>query len=167
MTKAIKIAVKESKDDLLQLKRKHPVHLRKRIEMLIICKRAEEALSKLELAGKVKVNPNSIQKWRRMYLDGGIDLLLTFNRKGYKTGMINEQIHAEIEKKLTNPNEPFRSYIELQQWIDRTFIPGINYHTVNKYVKRHFGASLKVARKSHINKDEQAIEDFKKNFPSN
>lgn len=41
---------------------------------------------------------------------------------------------------------------------------GINYHTVNKYVKRHFGAKLKVSRKSHIKKDLNAVESFRKNF---
>jgi CBS domain containing-hemolysin-like protein len=38
----------------------------------------------------------------------------------------------------------------------------INYHTVNKYVKRKFGAKLKVARKSHVNKSEEAVIEFKK-----
>jgi hypothetical protein len=39
---------------------------------------------------------------------------------------------------------------------------GINYQTLNSYVKRHFGAKIKVARKSHINKNELAVDTFKK-----
>jgi len=68
-----------------------------------------------------------------------------------------------IEAKLTHPDEAFRSFEELRQWIDEHFVPGINYHMVNKYVKRKFGAKLKVARKSHVWKDKQQVEEFKKN----
>lgn len=45
----------------------------------------------------------------------------------------------------------------------QAFCSGIKYHAVNKYVKRKFGAKLKVARKSHIKKDEKQVEEFKKN----
>jgi hypothetical protein len=48
-------------------------------------------------------------------------------------------------------------------WIKDNYIPsGINYQTINSYVKRHFKAKLKVTRKSHIKKDEKAVESFKK-----
>ena len=39
---------------------------------------------------------------------------------------------------------------------------GINYQTINSYVKRNFGAKLKVARKSHINKKQEDSDAFKK-----
>jgi hypothetical protein len=39
---------------------------------------------------------------------------------------------------------------------------GINYQTINSYVKRHFGAKIKVACKIHINKNELVVVTFKK-----
>jgi hypothetical protein len=66
------------------------------------------------------------------------------------------------EKRLTNPQEGFRSYKELQQWVDEHYIANIKYITIVKYVQNKFGAKLKTVRKSHINKDEQAISAFKK-----
>lgn len=36
---------------------------------------------------------------------------------------------------------------------------------MNSYVKRNFGAKIKVARKSHVNKNESAVDALKKNFP--
>ena len=41
----------------------------------------------------------------------------------------------------------------------------MGYHAVNKYVKRKFGARLKVSRKSHVLKDPAAEVVFKKAFP--
>ena len=93
----------------------------------------------------------------------GFEGLLAFAGGGKKKSLISSTAHNAIERKLTNPKEAFTSFIQLRDWISEEFVPGINYHTVNKYVKRHFGAKLKVARKSHILKDEQAVEAFKKN----
>jgi hypothetical protein len=41
---------------------------------------------------------------------------------------------------------------------------GINYQTINSYVKRHFGAQIKVALKRDVNKNELAVDAFKKTF---
>ena len=78
--------------------------------------------------------------------------------------MIAAEVHKKIEEKLTNPREAFRSFEELRQWIDKDFVPDIKYHAVNKYVKHKFGAKLKVARMSHIQKDEKTSGGVKKNF---
>jgi hypothetical protein len=39
---------------------------------------------------------------------------------------------------------------------------GVNYQTIKSYVKRKFGAKIKVARKSHINKNDDLVDSFKK-----
>ncbi|QZK98185.1 hypothetical protein [Flavobacterium psychrophilum] len=100
---------------------------------------------------------------RKTYSEKGIDGLLFDGRVGFKPSKINSEIHLAIEKRLTSPKDAFTSYVDLINWIVENNIPeGINYHTVNKYVKRHFGAKLKVSRKSHIKKDPNAVESFKK-----
>ncbi|MFM7853175.1 MAG: hypothetical protein ACKO96_14945, partial [Flammeovirgaceae bacterium] len=38
----------------------------------------------------------------------------------------------------------------------------IKYNTLLKYANREFGASVKVARKSHVKKDLEAVSSFKK-----
>jgi hypothetical protein len=64
---------------------------------------------------------------------------------------------------LNSPKDAFTSYIDLIQWITDNYMPqGINYQTINSYVKRNFGAKLKVARKSHINKKQEDSDAFKK-----
>lgn len=162
MAKAIEITVKETLSDLKKLLKRQPEHLRDRIRMLMIIKQSEEPMSKHQLAKAVGVNHNSIQKWRKMYREDGIEKLQEFHRGGFKPSLIDAETHKRIEARLRSPEEAFRSYEELRQWIDENFIPGIKYHMVNKYVKRKFKARLKVARKSHVQKDQQAVEAFKK-----
>ena len=162
MTRAKEIHIKETVSDLKSILKKQPDHLRNRIRLLIVMKESKEPLSKNSLASIIGVNHNSIQSWRKLYEKGGIKKLLEYNRGGYKPAMIRGKIFKKVEERLNSPDDAFRSYGELRQWIDDNFIPGINYHTVNKFVKRKFGAKLKVARKSHVDKDEQAVEAFKK-----
>jgi transposase len=164
MAKAKNIVVKETLQELKQLlKEQHKQTMRNRIIMLQQIKQSEVPLSKNELADLVGVNHNSIQKWRKLYEEKGINGLLQQTRGGKRREVITPVAHAAIEKRLKSPSDAFISFEELRRWVDEHFIPGIKYVTLNAYVKKHFGAKLKVARKSHIQKDINAVDTFKKN----
>ena len=64
--------------------------------------------------------------------------------------------------KLKQPKNALRGYKELMHWIKDELGKEIKYTTVVEYAKRHFGSKIKVARKSHILKDEVAMDTFKK-----
>ncbi|WP_281637077.1 helix-turn-helix domain-containing protein [Flavobacterium marginilacus] len=163
MANSKKIIVTESELELKRLMRQQPIHKKNRIQMLLILKKTKHSLSKIELAAILKVNHNTAQKWRKAYFEKGIDGLLFDRRIGYKKSIITSEIHQAIQQRLNSPKDAFTSYVDLIHWIVENYIPqGINYHTVNKYVKRHFGAKLKVSRKSHVKKDLNAVESFKK-----
>jgi transposase len=164
MAKAKNIVVKETLQELKQLlKEQHKQTMRNRIIMLQQIKQSDVPLSKNELADLVGVNHNSIQKWRKLYESKGIKGLLQQTRGGKRREVITPLAHAAIEKRLKSPSDAFISFEELRRWVDEHFIPGIKYVTLNAYVKKHFGAKLKVARKSHIQKDINAVDTFKKN----
>jgi transposase len=162
MANAKNIEVKESIVELKNLIKKSSNIIRPRVQMLLEMKRSKKMLTKYELAELVGVNHNSITTWRRKYEKDGISALLQHNQGGKRREVIDATTHKAIEKRLTNPKEGFRSYKELQQWVDEHYIANIKYITLVKYVQNKFGAKLKVARKSHVNKDEQAVEAFKK-----
>ena len=162
MAHPLQLKIKEPLSQLKRLRWQQPQHLRSRLQMLILIKE-KKAFSKNDLADALGVNHNSVQTWRTAYRKGGLSALLRFKRGGFKPSLISPTVHRAIEKRLKNPTEAFNGYEQLRRWIDEHYLPAINYHTVNKYVKRHFGAKLKVARKSHIQKDEQAVKEFKKN----
>lgn len=162
MANSLSINIKESVKELkLQLK-KVPIHHQFKIRMLIEIKGSEVSLSKNELSKRVGVNHNSIQSWRTKYINHGITGLLTDGRIGFKKPTLSKESHKKIEKKLNEVTATFTSYKKLHAWVDSNLHKGINYNSLRHYVKRNFGASLKVPRKSHIKKDSDAGEAFKK-----
>ncbi len=162
MAKALKITVKEPLSALKKILKSAPPHQTPKLKMLMIIKQSEVDLNKNELADQVGVNQNSIQKWRKRYQLGGIKDLLADGRIGFKPSVISKEAHEQIRVRLHNPEGAFTSFKDLQYWVDAQFKKGINYNSLRHYVKRHFGAKLKVARKSHVKKDKEAGHLFKK-----
>jgi hypothetical protein len=107
-----------------------------------------------------RVVVHTVSKPEKRYQQNGIEGLMKDESGGNKPSKISKALHEQIAKRLNSPTDAFRSFKELQQWIHDHYIPGINYHTVNKYVKRHFGAKLKEARKRHIRKNAALAEGF-------
>jgi hypothetical protein len=98
-----------------------------------------------------------------MYFKDGLEGLLVYGKIGFKPSLISPELHKALEAKLKSPKDAFTSYVDLIAWITDNYMPdGVKYQTINSYVKRNFKAKLKVARKSHIKKDENAGESFKK-----
>lgn len=163
MSKATIIHVKESSKELKQLQKNQPLTIIKRLNMLLeLKKNGVNGLSKRQLAKLIGVDPNSIQKWRTIYVNAGIKGIISHGRIGFKPSLITKEEHKKIEHKLNQPKNALRGYKELMQWIKDEFGKEIKYTTVVEYSKRHFGSKIKVARKSHLLKDELALTAFKK-----
>ena len=129
--------------------------------MLLVLKQ-KGALSKDALAVMVGASDRSIQTWRSNYINGGIDQMLKDSRGGKKAPKITAAAHQQLSQRLHNPKQGFRSFIEIQQWLLDEFKIDMQYHAINKYVKRKFGAKLKVSRKSHVQKSPADEAVFKK-----
>lgn len=163
MSAAKIIIVKESIKELKILLKKSIPFIIPRIRMLIEMKKeASNGISKRRLAEIIGVNHNSIQTWRTMYLQGGIERLCSHNKLGFHPSVFTATEHQVIEDKLNDPYNGLRGYIELLEWIETEFDKEIKYNTLLKYCVRNFGSKVKVARKSHVKKDEQAVDAFKK-----
>ena len=159
MPKKLTIIVKESIKDLKGLQKKQPSNYN-RLQMLILIKEGI-IVSKDGLATALSVSNKSVHVWRTRYNEGGMEALLEDNRGG-KQGQITEKVHQKLATRLHNSKDGFKSFIEIQQWLKENFDIQMEYHAVNKYIKRKFGARPKVARKSHIDKDDSAVALFKK-----
>lgn len=169
MAYPLKITVQESIKDLKSLQRQYGELIGKRLRVLIEIKRHEKmGISKRELSAITGVNHNSIVKWRQMYNEGGLASLLVHNRQGgYKKSVIPQQAHDKIEQKLKDPENGISGYVELVEWVKEELSLDIKYITLLKYTQRHFGAKIKVARKSHVKKNEEAVSAFKKTSVGN
>jgi len=130
--------------------------------MLIELKKHKGLISKRALSDKLGVNHNSVQSWRTKYLEGGFSELLKHNKTGFKPSVISEEEHKSLEKILHTPNNGLQGYKELQKWFNKKHNRNILYITLLSYCVRHFKTKVKVARKSHVNKNQQQVETFKK-----
>jgi transposase len=155
--------IKESESEIKKLMKKSNPMIAKRLQALLVFKRKEESgISKRVLADEIGVNHNSVQTWRNLYIEGGIKMLMSHSNIGYKPSKINYEQEQALKEKLNNPHNGIVGFIELLDWFDKTFQTNINYKTFHGFVVRKFKAKIKVARKTHINKDVQAVEAFKK-----
>jgi transposase len=160
MRKPLLFTVQESVKELKRLQKKHPGKY-KPLEMLLLVLR-HGAVSKDKLAALLNVSTKSVQNWRATYIRGGIAALLKENRGGNRPAAITATAEEALSKRLHDPKGGFRSYIELQQWLQDEFGIVMNYHALNKYVKRNYGARLKVSRKSHVQQSSTEQVVFKK-----
>lgn len=164
MALPFEITVKESLIELKKLKRQSGELIGKRIQMLITIKKNEgKHLSKRNLSELTGINHNSIVKWRQIYTKDGIEKLLVHGRNGgYKRQVISAENKIIIESILNDPKNGIRGYVELQQLIKKKLDIDIKYVTLHKYCQRNFGTKIKVARKSHVKKEETEVISFKK-----
>jgi transposase len=141
----------------------------KRLLMLIEIKKHEKTgISKRALSEITGINHNSIVKWRNQYNKEGISPLLTHGRVGgFKKSVVSKEAHKQIEKKLKDPKNGIRGYTELLEWVNKELSTDMKYITLVKYTQRHFVSKIKVARKSHVKKDEALVDTFKKTLVKN
>lgn len=160
MSLPIKLVVKESRSELQQLKGKMGSHLAPKIKMLLSIQSGID--KNIELASKTGSGLRSIIRWKKQYQAEGIDALFRDNRGHGHKPALGEKEQQQLEAQLSNPKSGFRSYLEIQQWVEATFGIKMEYQALYKFLRRRYGTKLKVGRKSHIKKDEKAVAFFKK-----
>ncbi len=159
--KSLQIA--ESIAELKKLQKASIPMIANRIKALIEFKKNEKTgISKRAVADNTGVNHNSVQTWRKLYEQGGIGAILYYQKQSGRPSDITKKEHLQIEKKLNDPKNGLRDYVELLNWMETEFKKTFKYNTVLKYSYRHFQSKIKVARKGHVKKDEQAVTAFKK-----
>lgn len=160
--------IKETVTELRKLQKSSIPMIANRLRALIEFKKNEDVgISKRDVADMIGVNQNSVQSWRNLYIQGGIKTLMGYTKHEGRPSIITELEHKQIESKLKDPKNGLRGYVELHAWMEKELKKPIKYNTLLKYAMREFGSKIKVARKSHIKKDAQAVESFKKTSVKN
>lgn len=163
MSQPIIFTIKESIPELKKLIKMHDQFLSQRLKVLLECKKHEQTgISKRELAKNTGYNHNSVQKWRNLYIEGGLTALLSHNKIGFKPSSFSEDEYSQLKDKLNDTKNGLVGYKELQKWLETEMNKVMNYKTIYSFVRSHFGTKIKVARKSHVKKDAKAVEAFKK-----
>jgi transposase len=163
MAHAKVIIIPETEKDIKSLIKKSTPFIAQRLRVLLILKQHETTgISKREVSLLAGVCSGSVQKWRTLYIRDGIDGLLKHNKIGYKPSVFTSAERIKIQEKLNNPENGLHGYVELKEWIRQELGKDVLYRTVVNYCVTNFHSSVKVARKSHINKDVDKVDDFKK-----
>lgn len=154
--------IKEGKGEITRLISVHGAACTKRLMALRVFKEHEATgISRRRVSEILGVDANSVDTWRNAYIDGGMEGLLRHGFKGNRYSEVS-LYHEMLKAKLERPDNAIQGFVELLEWFNRENGTDIPYTTLNSYVKRHFGASVKMARKSHVKKDLAKVADFKK-----
>jgi transposase len=163
MAKPLYIDVVEDRKELKSLLANAKPIMRPRLVMLLeMHKAGASGITKAELMQRVGVCGQSINHWRKAYRQGGIDKLLSHKRTGFKPSVFSACEQEALKILVNNPANGIVGYVELQKWVSDTFHKEVKYSTLNNFMKRIFKTKIKVARKSHIKKDEAQVDALKK-----
>jgi transposase len=158
-----KMIIKETEKEIKKLLKKSNPFIGQRLRVLLILKKNEAlGISKREVAKLAGVDPNSVQNWRTLYINTGIEGLMKHQKTGFRPSVFNAIEHQKLETKLNDPQNGLQGYVELKDWIEKESGKIFNYNTLLYYCIRNFKSSLKVARKSHAKKDQNEVDTFKK-----
>lgn len=101
---------------------------------------------------------NSINDWIRLFRNGGIEALLTRGEGSGRKGKMTAEASVELTEKLKAGE--FRTAGQAEAWLKEKH--GIEFGTNSIYYQLgKLGGRLKVARPSHLKKDEEAASAFK------
>jgi len=168
MAKALYVKVLECRKTLKSLLKSAKPWARPRLIMLLEMQKAGEVgITKEMLMQRVGVCGQSINNWRKAYRDGGLAQLLSHKKIGFKPSVFSSYEKVQLGNLVNNPKNGIVGYIELQRWVKEQFDKEVKYITILKYMQHNFQTKIKVARKSHIKKDIQMVEDLKKTSDKN
>jgi transposase len=157
------LIIKETQKEIKKHLKESIPFIGQRLRVLLILKQHEKTgISKREVAKLAGVDPNSVQNWRTLYINTGIEGLMKHQKKGFRPSVFNAIDHQKLETKLHDSQNGLQGYVELKAWLEKESDKIFNYNTLLYYCIRNFKSSVKVARKSHVKKDENEVAIFKK-----
>jgi transposase len=150
MNKELPIITETIEDLKHMLRHQSDGRKRERLQALYLLQ-THQVSSRTEVARLLGVNRDTVGRWLRDYVEGGIGTLLDLYRPTGKNPTICGEILRGLEEKLSCP-EGFGSYDEIRVWLEETYKVSLKYKTIYKVVRYKLGAKPKVARPSHIKK---------------
>lgn len=162
MGNKFQVEVSESVEEL-----KHRLHhavtssTKERVQMLYWIKQGAIATRK-ELSQKLGRDESTIYRWLKKYCQGGIANLLCVKTPLGKESRISEKKMNQLKKRLSEP-QGFKSYGEIQDWLNHELGIDLAYKSVHKIVRYKLKAKPKTPRPQSSQAKPQVQNAFKKN----
>jgi transposase len=133
---------------------------KERVQMLYWIKQGAIATRK-ELSQKIGRDESTIYRWLKKYSQGGISNLLEVKTPPGKSGKITPEIIELLTQRLSS-QQGFKSYGQIQQWLNQECQVVLAYKTVHKLVRYKLQAKLKVPRPDSGKTQPEIKQAFKK-----
>lgn len=115
-----------------------------------------------ELSIALGYHKRTMERWLSKYITGGVAGMLIPDVLIRESQIVTPEIHESLSKRVYDPENGFSSYVEAHRWVIEKFKVEISYHWLRTYMIKSFKTKIKQPRKSHIKKDDQAVETFLK-----
>jgi transposase len=143
----------ESAEQLKVLLKQQPNrHKRQRLHALYLFA-SDQVTTRQQAALLLGVHRETLGRWMSLYASGGLAALLDLYVPKGKPPALSQAVIAALEQQLQQP-KGFASFESMRVWLFETYAVTISAKTLQKFVRRRFGARPKVARPSHIKKPE-------------
>lgn len=161
-----KIEIQESSEYLKTLMHQQTSAMAKeRLQVLYLLK-SLQAKDITEAARWVGRDRTTVQRWMLKYESGGLEHLIARRTGQGRKRSIPDAVTSALESELAN-REGFKSYGEIQDWLQQEHDLAVRYGTVHLHVRYRLGAKLKRPRPVSVKQDEQEVLLFKKHLPPN
>lgn len=151
MRRKIDINIVESEAELQRLIRNEQGRLKlHRLSALYLYKTGQaktySAIGKL-----LGYERHTISMWFQKYKKGGLDNLLKVDKPGPKEKTkITKEVMEKLENKLESNAAGFKSYKEIQKWLNETCDVDLSYSTVHSIVRYELEYDLKAIKRGNM-----------------
>jgi transposase len=159
MSGVTKVEIAESADELKeQMNKQFKAREKGRLQALYLLKsgKCQQIIEIAEILGRSR---STIHRWFHIYEQGGLAQLIGAGKKPGRKRLIPNWASAKLERRLQQPRG-FKSYLEIQQWLESECGIKVRYHVVHELVRYRLGAKRKRPRPVRQNQDHEAVEDF-------
>jgi transposase len=143
--------IAESTEELKAMLKQEPNRQKRQRLHALFLFASRQASTRQEVAALLGLHRHTIGRWMTDYAVGGLSALLNIFVPPGKPPALPAAVLAALEHQLRRP-EGFASYEAMRVWLVETHQITIKPKTLQKFVRRRFGARPKVARPSDIKK---------------
>lgn len=144
------IQVQESLEDLAErLRQAHKPRIKERLQVLYWLKQ-KKAPSISAIAKAVGRHRGTLQEWLATYREQGLETMLESKKSLGGSRIIPKWAEERLAQRLKE-HEGFKSYGEVQQWLESTLGIEAQYHAVYQMTRYRLKAKLKVPRPQNNN----------------
>jgi len=162
MGKKAYLAIKETESELNSLlSKQRKVKNIDRLRSLLFIKRSTFS-TRQELADALGYHIRTMERWLDKYKTGGMKAMLIPEVLERKSHIVTPELHQALKEQVEDAQKGFRTYVEAKDWVKANFDIDMTYHWIRAYLIQHFKTKIKRPRKSHVKKNDEAVEAFLK-----